>query len=172
MSKNNELASAVVDGKTKNAEQPEMAQTQEINPQQTSNVEQVGTLSLLSDGFKFQFKIAEHDVVAWGSAKSGSENVALDGQIVSEKRSFSRRSVHTFEFEGNEYEIEFHTVSLLTGELHCTLIKNGVHVATQKQVAKYTADKKAAKWRIALWFVIGFGVGFLGVDTLFSLFDK
>ncbi|MBU2883689.1 hypothetical protein KO525_01225 [Psychrosphaera sp. B3R10] len=134
-------------------------------------VNQIGTMALFSDGFSFNFEFGGHKILAWGSAKSGKEKVFVDGQVVGEKRSFTRRSVIPFTIGKDELEIEFHTVSLLTAELHCTLIKNGVHVETQKQIPKYTANKKKSKWRIAFWFAIGFVFGFFAIDEIVAFFS-
>lgn len=137
----------------------------------SQRVDQIGTMALFNDGFSFNFEFGHHKIHAWGSAKSGKEKVFVDGQVVGEKRSFTRRSVIPFTIGNDELEIEFHTVSLLTAELHCSLIKNGVHVETQKQVPKYTADKKKSKWRIAFWFVIGFVFGFFAIDEILAFFS-
>jgi hypothetical protein len=94
----------------------------------------------------------------------------VDGKLVSSKWSFTKKSLHTFTVNNISYELEFNMVSLLTGELHCILIRKGVHVETQKQVAKFTANKRLMKWRIFLWFVIGFAFGFFGIDKIMSLF--
>lgn len=135
-----------------------------------NTISQIGTVSLFSDGFKFLFKVNDHNVLAWGSAKSGNEKVFIDDKLTSEQRNFTRRSVHTFMLDGNSYEIEFNTVSLLTGELHCSLIKDGVHVKTLKQVPKYTANKKQTKLRFALWFAMGFVFGAYAIDKIISAF--
>ena len=124
-----------------------------------NDVNKIGTISLFSNGFNFHFKVGKHDVHAWGSAKSGNEKLFLDGDLVSKKWSFTKTSVHRFRLDDVNYEVELRVVSLVTGELHCSLIKDGVHVETQKQVAKYTADKNVAKWRLVLHMLAG---GFLG----------
>ncbi|WP_299266967.1 hypothetical protein [uncultured Psychrosphaera sp.] len=134
------------------------------------DVEKIGGRALLTKGFNFKFNTEGHEVHAWGSAKSGKEKVYVDGKLVSSKWSFTKKSLHTFTVNNISYELEFNMVSLLTGELHCILIRKGVHVETQKQVAKFTANKRLMKWRIFLWFVIGFAFGFFGIDKIMSLF--
>jgi diaminopimelate epimerase len=134
------------------------------------DVEKIGGRALLTKGFNFKFNTEGHEVHAWGSAKSGKEKVYVDGKLVSSKWSFTKKSLHTFTVNNISYELEFNMVSLLTGELHCILIRKGVHVETQKQVAKFTANKRLMKWRIFLWFVIGFAFGFFGIDRIMSIF--
>lgn len=156
---------------TDNTQQDNTTNVENVGLDNDVSAEKVDGLALFKDGFNFNFKVGDHLIHAWGSAKSGKELVHVDGQVVSDKRSFSRRSVHTFNLDNDSYEIEFQTVSLLTGELHCSLIKDGVHVETLKQVPKYTANKKEAKWRIGLWFVIGFFFGMFAVDQIISWFS-
>jgi hypothetical protein len=134
------------------------------------DVEKIGGRALLTKGFNFKFNAEGHEVHAWGSAKPGKEKVYVDGKLVSSKWSFTKKSLHTFTVNNISYELEFNMVSLLTGELHCILIRKGVHVETQKQVAKFTANKRLMKWRIFLWFVIGFAFGFFGIDRIMSIF--
>lgn len=129
------------------------------NEDETDNqdVEKIGGRALLTKGFKFNAE--GHEVHAWGSAKSGKEKVYVDGKLVSSKWSFTKKSLHTFTVNNISYELEFNMVSLLTGELHCILIRKGVHVETQKQVPRQTENKKKAKWFIGLVAIVGAIVG-------------
>ena len=136
------------------------------------DVEKIGGRALFSKGFNYKFNVEGHEVHAWRSAKSGKEKVHVDGNLVSSKWGFTRKSLHTFTVNNISYELEFNMVSLLTGELHCILIRKGVHLETQKQVAKYTANKTLTKWIVLFYFVIGFAFGFFGIAFGFFGIDR
>jgi hypothetical protein len=123
------------------------------------DVEKIGGLSIFSKGFNFKFNVEGHEIHAWGSAKSGKEKVFVDGKLVSSKWSLTKKSIHTFKLNNDNYELEFNMVSFLTSELHCILIKNGAHLETQKQVPRQTENKKKAKWFIGLFAIVGAIVG-------------
>ena len=89
-----------------------------------------------TEGYTFTFVHQGHEIVAFGSAKSGKETLTIDGKLISKKRSFGRRSVHTFMLNGTAFEVEFYMANMFTGELHCSLIEDGTHVATQKKALK------------------------------------
>ncbi|MBU2918040.1 hypothetical protein KO505_08705 [Psychrosphaera sp. F3M07] len=144
---------------------------QNVNETGNQDVEKIGGRSIFSKGFNYKFNVEGHEIHAWGSAKSGKEKVFVDGKLVSSKWSLTKKSIHTFKLNNDSYELEFNMVSLITSELHCILIKNGVHLETQKQVPKYSSDKKKGKTLILVLFVIGFLFGLFGVDAIISLFS-
>ncbi len=137
-----------------------------------NSVEKLSGMTLLSDGFRFEFKIDGHEVEAWGSGKSGKESVTFDGTLVSEKRSLRRKSTHSFEHQGVLYEVEFNMVNMLTSELNCTLIRDGVHVETRKVMPKTTSSKKEFLKGFLTSFVIGGICGFVGMSIYLQFFDK
>ena len=144
-----------------------------VNPVVESDaVKKLSGISLFSDGFRFHFEVEGHQIEAWGSSKSGKESVTLDGNLVSEKRSLRRKSLHSFEHQGVLYEVEFNMVNLRTSELHCSLIKDGVHVDTQKVMPKSTSSKKEFFKGFFLWFGIGAISGFVGMTLLLNFLDK
>ncbi len=65
-------------------------------------------------------------ITAWGSMWSGKEYIIQNGKVLSQKRSFSKRSVHSFSLDENELSVVFRTENLITGRLCCCLIENGV----------------------------------------------
>ena len=120
------------------------------------------------DGYHFEFEIDEHKIHAHGSAKSGKELVYINDKKIAEKRSFGRKSILNFVLDENKYEIEFNMVNLLSGELHCSLIKNGTHIRTQKKALKklYQIGSK----RTLLWlFLIGSLAGYFLMAELLKL---
>jgi hypothetical protein len=136
----------------------------------SNDVSKLSGMQLLTEGFNFYFEVEDKKIHAWGSAKSGKERVSIDGEIVSEKSSISKRSVHPFMIDGKEYEIEFQNISLWTGELHCSLIKEGTHVETQKQIPKSSANKKTSIWWVIFWLIAGFIFGYTSVDFIVNAF--
>jgi hypothetical protein len=125
-------------------------------------------------GFNFEFFEGDNTIKAFGSAKSGKEQVFFNGVLMAEKRSFGRKSCLNFESNGYQYEVEFHMANLFTGELHCTLIKDGVHVKTFKQSL---AKKYQLIGKRKLLFIVsqGFFAGFVlvwALDHFFNVFGK
>ena len=116
-------------------------------------------------GYNFEFIQGEHTIRAFGSAKSGKEQVFFNDELVAEKRSFFRKSCLSFHANDHHYEVEFHMVNMLTGEIHCTLIKNGVHVKTLKQSL---AKKYQLNGKTKFWFIVSQGF-FAGLVTVFAL---
>jgi hypothetical protein len=108
------------------------------------------------DGYHFDFEVDGHNVHAHGSSKSGKETVLVNGEIVAEKRSFRRKSTLNFSIEENTYEIEFNMVNMLTGELHCTLIKNNMHIKTFKKALKKSNQLSLKSSSMWLFFAGGF----------------
>jgi len=125
-------------------------------------------------GFNFIFSEEGNTIRAFGSAKSGKEQVFVNDNLMTEKRSFGRRSCLSFESNEHQYEVEFHMVNLFTGELHCTLIKDGVHVKTLKQslAKKYQLNGKTKLlFLVSQGFVAGF-VLVMALNYFFNIFGK
>lgn len=59
------------------------------------------------------------------SLYTGNEKVLINNQIVSKKRTFRKHSKHIFQFNGNEYVIEFRWDSLVKYTWTCSLLRNG-----------------------------------------------
>jgi hypothetical protein len=94
-----------------------------------------GTVSFRK-GFSYSFAEGEHTIDLSCSAVNGKEKLYVDDVLVSKKWSFRRKSIHQFSIGDDSYEVELHVVNMLTGETHCTLIKNDVHVKTLKKSVK------------------------------------
>ena len=125
-------------------------------------------------GYNFEFVQGDNVIRAFGSAKSGKEEVFFNDELMAKKRSFGRKSCLSFDSNGYHYEVEFHVTNLFTGELHCTLIKDGVHVKTLKQSL---AKKYQLNGKTKLLFLIsqGFFAGFIFIwvlDQFFNVFGK
>jgi len=123
---------------------------------------------LFKNGYNFHFDVDGHHIHCYGSINSGKEILYIDEQVISEKRTFRRKSVTAFEIDNNNFEVEYNMVSMLKGELHCTLIKNGVHVETQIMTMSQE-ESKGAFW-VGFWsfFAIGAIVGFFGATFILN----
>lgn len=108
------------------------------------------------DGYHFDFEVDGHNIHVHGSSKSGKETVLVNGEVVAEKRSFRRKSTLSFSIEDDTYEIEFNMVNMLTGELHCTLIKNNMHIKTYKKALKKSNHISLKSSNLWLFFAGGF----------------
>ena len=101
--------------------------TDKLQPTMHDNV----TFSLFK-GIRFHFEDEGREIVAAGAALSGKEEIFVNGKNVSDKRSMKASSTHYFIIGDDRYELEFHTVKILSSELDCILIKNGTHLKTLK----------------------------------------
>jgi len=127
------------------------------------------------DGFHFYFNDFGHVIHAFGSALTGKEIVYVDDEIVVEKFGFRRKSCLKFKIEGRSFEIEFNQVNIFTGELHCSLIKEGVHVKTFKRALKkqnQLSIKYLSKFfLLGIIFGLGGVLGYVGVEYLMQYFN-
>jgi uncharacterized membrane protein YraQ (UPF0718 family) len=125
-------------------------------------------------GFSYSFTEGEHTIHLHCSAVNGREQLYIDDKLVSKKWSFRRKSIHQFSIGDDLYEVELNVVNMLTGETHCTLIKNDVHVKTLKKALKKSRqlNKSNFWWYIPGFFVAGVVSGFLAVKVIFMLFGE
>lgn len=132
------------------------------------NYNAINFVKLMKDGFVFKFEDGDNKIECWGSSVSGKEAVLLNGTQVSAFRNlFSRKSLHKFNHDGHVYEVEFNMVSIIKGELHCVLIKDGVHFQTKKACPTNLTNNKPLTIKRAL--TEGFLFGFLGFMLGYSL---
>lgn len=122
-------------------------------------------------GYEFYFYDCGHEILAVGSSWSGKETVILNGKEVSSVRNLNKRiAVQQFKIEKEHYELEMNMVEIMTGELHCTLIKNGVHFETQK-LSAYSRGSLPSLIKITLISaIVGLIIGFLSVNLLKNWF--
>jgi hypothetical protein len=132
-----------------------------------------GTVSF-SKGFSYSFAEGEHTIDLSCSAVNGKEKLYVDDVLVSKKWSFRRKSIHQFRIGDDSYEVELHVVNMLTGETHCTLIKNDVHVKTLQKALKKSRQLSKDKlwWYIPYCFLAGGLLGFLMAKVFFILFGE
>lgn len=125
------------------------------------------SVASIKDGFWFVFRSGNHFIRAWGSSATGMERVYVDENLVSERRTVSKDSVHSFSVGGEDYAIAFKTTSILKGDLQCRLFKNGTVI--KAYMLKFVKAKlisgdslPIALGRLALLFLVGFGIVFVG----------
>ncbi len=123
-------------------------------------------------GFTFDFDEAGHTINVHCSSVSGKESVYVDGELVTSKRTFRRKSSLTFAIGTDNYEIEFNVVDMRKGETHCTLIKNDVHVKTiKKALLKSNQITGKSGWlKVTLIFIVGAISGYLLMRYLLTVF--
>ncbi|MBA6250733.1 MULTISPECIES: hypothetical protein [unclassified Colwellia] len=158
-----------------NIENTTKKSTEKNIPPNTITAEQdlEGTISF-REGFNYSFIEGDHTVYLNCSAVNGKERLYVDDVLVSGKWSFRRKSIHHFSIGADSYEVELHVVNMFTGETHCTLIKNDVHVKTIKKALKKSRQLSKDKlwWYIPYCFLAGGLLGFLLAKVFFMLFGK
>lgn len=109
-------------------------------------------------GLSFEFVFKGKNVIATGSYISGLEKILIDGEVVSIKRTYKRRSKHYVEIDGIGCEIELRVISMLTGRLECLVYED------DKPVARYKLERAENHFALIAWigFIVFFGVlGFI-----------
>lgn len=109
----------------------------------------------LKHGYWFYFDDEGAQIVAFASALNGKEVVFVDDEIVSNKRSFSLKTPHTFEHNGRHYELVIACENLLTGALSCSLFKDGILLSNTRK--SYFQSLKSF---FIVTFLIGLVMGF------------
>ena len=118
-------------------------QVNEQKAMDTSDKKTIKFLDLIFKGYEFDFIESDNKIHCWGAGLSGREIIKVNGNIVSEKRNMTNRhSLHSFTIGKHKYEVEFNVVSMMTGELHCILIKDDLHIETQKMAHASIVAKK------------------------------
>ena len=168
-----------------NNTQPESATSESLDKQSGNydGYHKEDSKKAFLNGRTFEFKDGSLLIECWVSSFSGKEIIKVNGQPVSTKRNlFKRQSLHSFVFEGVRYEVELNVISMMTGELHCVLIKDGTHLETRKNILTTGKDQipynaKTVKKDIVIYTVLGFIFGFTAsllvlVDDVPAFVDK
>ena len=134
----------------------------------------------LPGGLRVNFRDESDEIMFWASPFTGNEKVLVNNEIVSQKRTFRLSTKHSFQFNGNDYAIEFSIKSLIKYTWSCSLFKNGVLIKN----IEIKDDRSDKSFLLKNWeFILGGFVGaayafgylslyavfvFLGVGILFS----
>lgn len=114
-------------------------------------------------GYKFYFQDGDNQIACFGSFFTGKEEVYINDDLVSSKRSLGLRSKHQFELAGQSYQIEYAMINMLTGKLECSFFKNKQLLEQQQQtVISLIKNPKQALFFIGGSFAIGFLSGLVG----------
>lgn len=119
-------------------------------------------VSLLK-GFWFIFQDGDREIAAHGSALTGHEQIFVNKQLVSERRSLSMTSRHQFTLEEDVYEIVFHVPNILTGKMDCSLIKDGALLECFKTSYKFKFRTAKIIGSTLLGALIGFLSGYFNL---------
>ncbi|MBW4622178.1 MAG: hypothetical protein KME17_22845 [Cyanosarcina radialis HA8281-LM2] len=103
----------------------------------------------LSKGFWFIFRDGEREIAAHGSTITGRERIFVNGELISEKRSLSKRSEHQFTVNENIYKVIFVVPQILQGKMECSLIKDG------KCIRAFKTSPKNSKFRTLDFIILG-----------------
>lgn len=76
-------------------------------------------------GLEITFHDGVNKIMFKGSLYTGKEEVLINNQIVSKKRTFRKATKHHFQFNGNEYIIEYIINNLFKLTWTCSLFRNG-----------------------------------------------
>ena len=104
-------------------------------------------------GYKFYFQDGDNQIASFGSYFTGKEEVYINDDLVSSRRSVNIKSSHKFGFENSQYQVKFDMLNILTGRLECTLYKDQEVLAKQVQSSLPSDPKKAA------FFILGCALG-------------
>ncbi len=80
------------------------------------------------DGVTCFFDTDGITIEVWGSSWSGMEEVRVDGNLVSRKRSIRRASSHRFAAVGHDFEVRLRCLSMSTGTFVIELLRDGVPI--------------------------------------------
>jgi hypothetical protein len=121
----------------------------------------------LRKGIRAFFDVDDITIAFWGSAWTGLEEVRIEDEVVSRKRSLRFVTRHAFAHAGVHYEIVFRIVSMLRGEMEIELYREGELIDSdrvrQNRIGIDPATGRSSPWRavlqIAPYFVVGLLAG-------------
>ena len=96
-------------------------------------------------GYKFYFQDGDDQIACFGSYFTGKEEVYINDELVSEKRSINVTSTHQFELSGNRFNVKFEMHNILTGRLECSLFKNKKLIKSYEQSSLFNNPKTSLK---------------------------
>ncbi|BDF93345.1 hypothetical protein RC083_05085 [Pseudoalteromonas haloplanktis] len=116
-------------------------------------------------GYKFYFQDGDDQIACFGSYFTGKEEVYVNDELVSEKRSINVTSKHQFELSGNTFNVKFEMHNILTGRLECSLYKNKKLVKSYQQSSLFNNPKTSLKVMVGC-FLGGLAGGFILISIL------
>ncbi|MFT2090572.1 hypothetical protein [Paraglaciecola sp. 2405UD69-4] len=123
-------------------------------------------------GYKIYFRDGDNQIACFGSYFTGKEEVYVNDELVSSKRSLGISSSHKFEFEGSTYQVVFNVQNILIGTLVCSLSKNSKLIEEQKHYPyPLVSSPKNAVLFIGGCFLFGALSGY-GIFTIVAAIAK
>lgn len=95
-------------------------------------------------GYKFYFQDGDNQIACFGHIMSGKEQIYVNDELVSEKRSFGFKSHHDFNYQDTAYAVDFEMQNILTGKLECSFYKAGKLAKQSTQTALTDNPKQVA----------------------------
>jgi hypothetical protein len=122
-------------------------------------------------GYKFYFQDGDNQIACFGNFFTGKEEVYINDDLVSSKRSMGVKSKHQFEFAGMGYQIEYEMKNILSGRLECTFFKNKQLVEQQEQTSiSLIKDPRKAVLFIGGCFLVGLLSGYIAIMVISLIF--
>lgn len=119
------------------------------------------TFLVRKGGYRFYFQDGDNQIACLGSYFTGKEEVYINDDLISTKRSFGFKSVHQFNHEGANCRIIYKLVNLLSGKVECSFLKESEKLGTQSQSLFSEYPKQGVS--IIFWcFIVGFFFGVMG----------
>lgn len=115
-------------------------------------------------GVEFTFIVNDCEVLAKGGLGNGKESVYLNKKLVSEKRTFSRKSEHNFLIDDEEIAVTFSVKNPLSNKVDCEL-KVG-----EKLIQRLRCEVKPDVATIAIAMIVILPI-FFGVGALKSHYN-
>lgn len=119
------------------------------------------TYPLRTRGYKFYFQEGDNQIACFGSYVSGKEEVYVNDELVSTKRSLGFKSVHSFMIEEHTYSVVYKLSNILNGQVKCSLLK-GVNTLSVQSQSIFSNNPKTANGIILWCFFVGSVFGALG----------
>ncbi len=120
----------------------------------------------LKKGVSFEFEDSGNKITFRSSPFSGLEEVLVNGELVTSKKSYSKISTLEFPIGDDTYAIVIELVSMIKGPIICTLMKNGA-VQKKKQIVFKLPDTKFSKKLYAFCALLG--AFFVFIQVYFEL---
>ena len=119
-------------------------------------------------GLWLVFKDDDRIIRAWGSYWTGLERIFVNDQLI--LSSPTRGEVFQFEYDNDQYRIEFSTKSVAMGQLHCCFFKNGTLLSELHSKRRKIINIRPIVAHITTCVGFGFTAGLLQFPVWSGLF--
>jgi len=112
-------------------------------------------------GYLFYFQLGDNQLACYGSYFAGKEEVYLNDDLISSKRSFGFKSTHAIDIDRKKYDISYQIVNPLSGKVTCSLLSDNRLILAQSQ-SLVSGNNKSVNNMLLRCFAVGFTAGVLG----------